>query len=109
MEGYDRMLAAWAARQHGNVTSRQLRGAEISEGWIEKRLGKGALIRAYPGVYRVGHAAPSVEADYMAAVLACGKGAFLRASPRRICSCCVSEHGRRIQRSRRQRSAGSTG
>jgi very-short-patch-repair endonuclease len=31
----------------------------------------------YPGVYRVGHAAPSVEADYMAAVLACGEGAVL--------------------------------
>jgi hypothetical protein len=31
----------------------------------------------YPGVYRVGHAAPSTEADYMAAVLACGKGALL--------------------------------
>ena len=31
----------------------------------------------YPGVYRVGHAAPSVEATYMAAVLACGDGALL--------------------------------
>jgi very-short-patch-repair endonuclease len=78
MEGQDRMLAALAARQYGNVTRRQLRAAAISKGWIENRLGRGALIRAYPGVYRVGHAAPSAEADYMAAVLACGEGAWLR-------------------------------
>jgi hypothetical protein len=35
------------------------------------------LIRQYPGVYRVGHAAPSTEADYLAAVRACGPGAVL--------------------------------
>ena len=37
----------------------------------------GALIREYPGVYRVGHRAPSLEAGYLAAVLACGDGAVL--------------------------------
>ena len=31
----------------------------------------------FPGVYRVGHRAPSVEARYMAAVKACGEGALL--------------------------------
>ncbi|HKP91242.1 MAG TPA: hypothetical protein VJT75_14860 [Thermoleophilaceae bacterium] len=35
------------------------------------------LIPVCRGVYRVGHAARSVEADYMAAVLACGDGALL--------------------------------
>ena len=30
-----------------------------------------------PGVYRVGHTAPSVEATYLAAVWACGEGALL--------------------------------
>ena len=33
--------------------------------------------RVHRGVYRVGHRAPSVEARYLAAVLACGEGAVL--------------------------------
>jgi predicted transcriptional regulator of viral defense system len=37
----------------------------------------GVLLRVYPGVYRVGHRAPSREARYLAAVLACGPGAVL--------------------------------
>ena len=40
-------------------------------------MSKGLLLPEYPGVYRVGHRAPSVEALYMAAVKACGKGAAL--------------------------------
>lgn len=78
MEGHSRTAASFADRQHGNVTRRQLRGARISAGWIEKQLDKGRLFARYPGVYRVGHAAPSLEADCMAAVLACGEGAALR-------------------------------
>jgi hypothetical protein len=38
---------------------------------------RGTLIRVHPGVYRVGHRAPSVEARYLAAVWACGEGALL--------------------------------
>jgi hypothetical protein len=38
---------------------------------------EGVLIREFPGVYRVGHRAPSVESSYLAAVRACGKGAVL--------------------------------
>src|SRR3954469_18574298 len=34
-------------------------------------------MRVHPGVYRVGHRAPSVEATYLAAVWACGDGALL--------------------------------
>jgi very-short-patch-repair endonuclease len=45
---------------------------------IKSRLRRGALLVAHPGVYRVGHCAPSVEAQYLAAVLACGEGALLR-------------------------------
>jgi very-short-patch-repair endonuclease len=37
------------------------------------------LIREHPGVYRVGHRAPSTEARYLAAVLACGDDALLTA------------------------------
>src|SRR3954451_16836010 len=77
MGGLDRTLAAIARRQHGVVARWQLIAAGFSARSIEKRLDKGTLIRVYPGVYRVGHRAPSVEADYMAAVLACGDGAVL--------------------------------
>ena len=41
--------------------------------WIDK----GLLIAEYAGVYRFGHAAPSTEATYLAAVLAAGDGAAL--------------------------------
>src|SRR4051812_27304687 len=51
--------------------------AGISTGAIERRVRKGLLIQEYPGVYRVGHRAPSVEARYLAAVRACGEGAVL--------------------------------
>jgi len=44
---------------------------------IEIRLRRGTLHRQHPGVYRVGHEAPSFEARYLAAVLACGDGALL--------------------------------
>jgi hypothetical protein len=77
MEGLDGIVASIAGRQHGNVARRQLLAAGIAEGWIERRIAKGSLIPVFPGVYRVGHAAPSMEADYMAAVLACGDGAEL--------------------------------
>jgi very-short-patch-repair endonuclease len=78
MGGPDRIVASIAGRQHGVVARRQLLAAGISARWIEQRLGKGLLIQAYRGVYRVGHAAPSMEAAYMAAVLACGDGSVLR-------------------------------
>jgi hypothetical protein len=52
-------------------------GAGITVKEINGRLRKGMLIREFPGVYRVGHRAPSVESLYLAAVRACGKGAVL--------------------------------
>src|SRR4051812_48193401 len=73
MSALDGIAAAIARRQHGVVARRQLLAAGISARWIASRLDKGSLIR----VYRVGHAAPSIEADYMAAVLACGDEAVL--------------------------------
>jgi hypothetical protein len=44
---------------------------------IASRLRRGDLLREHPGVYRVGHRAPSVEATYLADVLAAGEGAVL--------------------------------
>jgi Transcriptional regulator, AbiEi antitoxin len=66
-----------ASRQHGVVTRAQLLGAGVSDKEIKRRLERKALLRVHRGTYRVGHKAPSIEARYMAAVLACGDGAVL--------------------------------
>lgn len=71
------VLGRIAQRQHGVVTRRQLLSAGVTPGEIKGRLAKGLLIPEYRGVYRVGHRAPSLEAQYLAAVLACGNGALL--------------------------------
>ncbi len=59
------------------VTRRELLRAGLTRHQVEERLRSGLLIRIYPGVYRVGHVAPSREASYVAAVLACGDRAVL--------------------------------
>jgi Transcriptional regulator, AbiEi antitoxin len=66
-----------AGYAHGVVTRRELLDAGVTRAQIARRLRSGALLREYPGVYRVGHRAPSVEARYFAAVRACGKEARL--------------------------------
>lgn len=67
----DREQARQATRRHGLVRRDQLLQAGVTAAEIKQRLRTGALIREFQGVYRVGHRAPSVEATYMAAVLAC--------------------------------------
>jgi hypothetical protein len=62
---------------HGVVTRAQLLAAHISAEAIRQRMLSGSLIRVHRGVYRVGHIAPSADALYMAAVLACGDRALL--------------------------------
>ena len=71
------MIGRLASRSHGVVTRRELLDAGVTIGEIKHRLGTGALLIQHPGVYRVGHEAPSTEARYMAAVKACGDGATL--------------------------------
>jgi hypothetical protein len=71
------VLADMAARSHGVVTRGQLLAAGITRHEIKHRVRAGALLREHPGVYRVGHRAPSVEARYLVAVWACGDGAVL--------------------------------
>lgn len=73
----EQRLAAIADLQHGLVTRGQLLDARVTPGAIKARLRSGALLREHRSVYRVGHRAPSVEARYLAAVLACGDGALL--------------------------------
>ena len=70
-------LARLAGSTHGVVTRAQLLSAGFTRDEITKRVRKGALLREYRGVYRVGHRAPSLEARYLAAVYACGDGALL--------------------------------
>ena len=73
----DETISRLAKRTHGVVTRRQLLAAGVTHDQIRTRVARGSLIVIHPGVYRVGHAAPSIEATYMAAVLACGEGALL--------------------------------
>ncbi len=81
MEHQDRTVEEVIGRiarfQHGVVTRKQLLDAGISSEEIRRRIHKKALLQVHRGVYRVGHQAPSVEARYIAAVLACGEGALL--------------------------------
>jgi hypothetical protein len=69
--------ARLAAGQHGRVSGRQLVHEGVDRRQIERWLADGRLLRVHHGVYAVGHRAPSVRGDYMAAVLACGDGAVL--------------------------------
>ena len=71
------VIAQIASRQHGVVTRTQLLRAGLQAYEIRHRVDSGALLREHPGVYRVGHRAPSVDARYLGAVLACGDDARL--------------------------------
>lgn len=73
----EQRIAALAKSAHGVVTRSGLIAAGVTSKQVERRLASGALIRVHSGVYRVGHCARSVEASYLAAVLACGAGALL--------------------------------
>jgi len=72
------LTVAWiASRQHGVITSAQLKRAGLSRETVRRWTKRGRLHRLYRGVYAVGHAAPSEARSFMAAVLACGNGAAL--------------------------------
>jgi predicted transcriptional regulator of viral defense system len=73
----DEEIARVAGGQHGVITRRQLLAAGLDGAAVRRREAKGLLHRVHRGVYRVGHRAPSLEARYLAAVLACGEGAVL--------------------------------
>ena len=71
------MIAGIASRQHGLVTYPELVRAGITKKHIETRLARSSLFRVHRGVYLVGHGNLTLEARYLAAVLACGEGAAL--------------------------------
>ncbi|MEJ7784344.1 MAG: type IV toxin-antitoxin system AbiEi family antitoxin domain-containing protein [Solirubrobacteraceae bacterium] len=66
-----------ATRGHGVVTRAALLDAGVSASSIARSVRAGRLLVVHPGVYRVGHRAPSAAAVYLAAVLACGDRALL--------------------------------
>ena len=73
----DAVIARIAARQHGIVSTGQLEEAGVSREMASTRAASGRLHRVHQGVYAVGHRGLSREGRWMAAVLACGKGAAL--------------------------------
>jgi very-short-patch-repair endonuclease len=71
------LAARKASTQKGTITRQQLLDAGWSSSAIGRWIDNGLLVAEYPGIYRFGHTAPSIEATYMAAVLAAGDGALL--------------------------------
>jgi len=77
----EQRIARLASKSHGVATRVALLDAGVTPDEIKHRLNTGALIPVHRGVYRAGHQAPSIEARYLAAVLACGEGALLSGRP----------------------------
>jgi very-short-patch-repair endonuclease len=73
----DARIARIASAQHGLATTAQLRACGLADTSIAKRVAAGRLFRIHRGVYAVGHASLSRDAQWMAAVLAAGEGAVL--------------------------------
>lgn len=86
----DAAVARLAGEQYGVVAVRQLHACGLTRSAIASRVRGGRLIRVHRGVYAVGHASLSVDAERLAAVLACTVGAALfhwcAAAHRRLCT-----------------------
>ena len=64
-------------RQHGVISHEQLIELGLKPQAIKRRVASGRLHRLYEGVYAVGRPDLDQHGVWMAAVLACGKGAVL--------------------------------
>jgi hypothetical protein len=73
----DVLVARVAAKQHGQISARQLRSCGLDTRGIERRVRNGRLHPVYRNVYSVGHPAVTPAGRFMAAVLACGARAVL--------------------------------
>lgn len=74
-------MADLGERQHGIVSRYQLLEAGLSPDTVKRLLAAGHLHPVHRGVYAVGHPRISREGRWIAAVLACGPGAFLSHGP----------------------------
>lgn len=70
-------IAKLAQRQHGVVSTGQLRAAGLSDEMISTRVADGTLHRVFRGAHAVGHRAIGRRGRMLAAVLACGEEAVL--------------------------------
>jgi very-short-patch-repair endonuclease len=70
-------LAELAGRQHGVISTAQLRALDYSKHRIHSFMVRGHLHQVHRGVYAVGHTNLAIRGRWMAAVLACGPGALL--------------------------------
>jgi very-short-patch-repair endonuclease len=70
-------IAGFAERQHGVIATAQLYWLGLTETQVRTRAANGTLHRVHRGVYAVGHRALTRKSFWMAAVLACGRGAIL--------------------------------
>jgi hypothetical protein len=73
----DVLVAQAAAREHGVLSAAELRACGLSPQAIAYRVGIGRLHPLHRGVYAVGHAKPTLDGIFLAAVKACGDGAVL--------------------------------
>jgi very-short-patch-repair endonuclease len=73
----DVQVARLAARQHGVVSTAELLACGLDHDAITVRAGNGRLHPMHKGVYAVGHANPTQDGCFLAAVKACGERAVL--------------------------------
>ncbi|HEX5781157.1 MAG TPA: type IV toxin-antitoxin system AbiEi family antitoxin domain-containing protein [Solirubrobacteraceae bacterium] len=73
----DVRVARLAARQHGVVSTADLLACGLDHDAISVRVKNGRLHPLHRSVYTVGHANPTQDGWYLAAVKACGEGAVL--------------------------------
>ena len=79
------IVARLASIRHGVVRRETLVAAGLSRGEIDGRIARGQLHQVHRGVYAVGHLALSREGRWLAAVLACGRGAVLSHHSAAVC------------------------
>ena len=73
----DVRVAQAAAREHGVLSTAELLACGLTSQTIAYRVAIGRLHTMHRAVYAVGHAKPTLEGCYLAAVKACGMGAAL--------------------------------
>lgn len=72
-----RLLAELAERQHGIISSGQLRELQYSTHTVKEMIRTGRLHPIHHGAYALGHGAVSRHGECLAAVLSCGQEALL--------------------------------